>query len=54
MSEEKKTYQNLNHEERRIIDLVRQLRYGELTVMIKDGKPLRVEVKESISLKENA
>lgn len=37
--------------EKQIIELIRSLDYGELRVMIKDGRPIRVEeVRRSIQL----
>lgn len=37
--------------EKQILDLIRSLDYGELRVMIKDGRPIRVEeVRRSIQL----
>ena len=52
MRDDKKVYRELSPEEQRIIDLVRELNYGELVVMVKEKQPVRVEIRRSISLKE--
>lgn len=41
----------LTKAEKQIIELIRALEYGELRIMIKDSKPLRVEeIRRSIQL----
>lgn len=41
----------LTKAEKQIIELIRALEYGELRIMIKDRKPLRVEeIRRSIQL----
>lgn len=42
----------ISREERQIIDMIRELHYGELIIQVKNGQPVRVEMKKSISLKE--
>ena len=53
MNEESGKYSKLSPEEQRIIDLVREMQYGEISVSVKEGRPVRVELKRSILLKEN-
>lgn len=41
----------LTNAEKQLIQLVRSLEYGELRIMIKDSKPIRVEeIRRSIQL----
>ena len=41
----------MNKAERQILELIRSLEYGEVRIMIKDGKPIRVEeIRRSIQL----
>ena len=53
MAETKRVETELTREERQIIELVRDIKYGELVVMVKEGVPTRAEIKKSISLKDN-
>lgn len=44
---------NLTKAEKQLIELVRTLDYGELRIMIKDKRPIRVEeIRRSIQLTE--
>jgi len=40
----------LSKQEEKIIAAMRSLNYGELVVIMKEGKPIRCEVKESVIL----
>ncbi len=41
----------LNEQEKRLIQIIREMKYGELHIFISDGKPVRVEeMKKSIKL----
>ena len=41
----------VNEQEKKLIDLIRETKYGELQVLIKDSSPIRVEeIKKSIKL----
>ena len=42
--------ETVNEQERHIIQLMRELGYGQLIVSIKNGKPVHVETRKSISL----
>lgn len=53
LSEENKLKIELSKEELKIIKLVREVRYGEVDVIVKEGIPIRVEIKHSVSLKDN-
>jgi len=46
--EEKKV--TLSEAEAKVIEMMRNLKYGELVIVMKDGKAIRVEEKKSISL----
>ncbi|MDO5331383.1 MAG: DUF2292 domain-containing protein [Bacillota bacterium] len=35
-------------QEQKVLDAVRSLKYGDVTVIMKEGKPIRIEVKESV------
>ena len=49
MEESKNT--GLSEQERRLIKIIRELGYGELKIIIQDGRPVRVEeTKKSIKL----
>ena len=42
----------LNEQERQLIAMLRELDYGEMTVIVKGGKPVHVyEIKKSIPLR---
>ncbi len=42
---------NLSEQEKRLIQMVRELKFGELRIFISDGHPVRVEeIKKSIKL----
>ena len=44
--------ETVNEQERHIIQLMRELGYGQLIVSIKNGKPVHVETRKSISLNQ--
>lgn len=44
------TKENLNAQELQIIKLMRELDYGQLVVSVKNGKPVHVETRKSITL----
>ena len=42
----------LNSQERQLVQMIRELNYGQLTITVKAGKPIHVEeVRKSIPLK---
>ncbi len=44
-------YPTLNEQELHLVQLIRETKYGELVIMVADGKPVRVEeIKKSIKL----
>lgn len=44
----------LNEQERQLIEYVRKLNYGEMNIMVREGKPVRIEeIKKSIMLTKN-
>lgn len=50
VSEEKNPV--LSEQEKQLINMIRELDYGEMTIVIKGGKPVHVyEIKKSIPLK---
>jgi len=41
----------VNEQEKKLIDLIRKTKYGELKILVKDSLPIRVEeMKKSIKL----
>ena len=42
--------ENINAQELQIIKLMRELDYGQLVVSVKNGKPVHIEMRKSISL----
>ncbi len=41
----------LNEQEQRLIQMIRETRYGDLRIFVSEGKPIRVEeIKKSIKL----
>ena len=42
--------ENMNAQELQIIKLMRELDYGQLVVSVKNGKPVHVESRKSITL----
>ena len=52
MAEDRKNTAELSSEERRIIELMRELQYGELVVSMQRGVPIRAEIKRSVLLNE--
>jgi hypothetical protein len=41
----------LNEQEQRLVQMIRELKYGELHIFVSDGKPVRAEViKKSVKL----
>ena len=44
------TKENVNAQELQIIKLMRELDYGQLVVSVKNGKPVHVETRKSITL----
>ena len=44
------TKENVNAQELQIIKLMRELEYGQLVVSVKNGKPVHVETRKSITL----
>lgn len=47
---DQKEEESVNEQEKHIIQLMRELGYGQLIVSIKNGKPVHVETRKSISL----
>ncbi len=42
---------SLNEQEKRLLEMIREMNYGELRIFVSDGKPVRVEeIKKSIKL----
>ena len=42
---------SLNEQEQRLIQMIRETKYGELHIFVAEGKPVRVEeIKKSIKL----
>ncbi len=42
---------DMSEKEQRLLDIIRQMDYGEVRVIVTDGKPTRVEeIKKSIKL----
>lgn len=52
MAEDRTNTAELSSEERRIIELMRELQYGELVVSMQRGVPIRAEIKRSVLLNE--
>lgn len=49
--EEKKKVVLLSEQEQKVIDIMRNINYGELRVVINNSKPVRVEeIKKSVQL----
>ncbi len=44
------TQESVNAQELQIIKLMRELDYGQLIVSVKNGKPVHVETRKSITL----
>jgi len=44
------TKENVSAQELQIIKLMRELDYGQLVVSVKNGKPVHVETRKSITL----
>ncbi len=41
----------INEQEKRLLQMIREMKYGELHIFVSDGKPVRVEeIKKSIKL----
>lgn len=41
----------LNEQEKRLIQIIREIKYGEIQIYVVDGKPIRVEeIRKSIKL----
>ena len=53
MSEDKNDITELSREEQRIIQMMRELQYGELVVSMQHGVPIRAEIKRSILLSDS-
>ena len=53
MSEDKNDITELSREEQRIIQMMRELQYGELVVSMQRGVPIRAEIKQSILLSDS-
>ena len=53
MSEDKIDILALSSEEQRIIQMMRELQYGELIVSVQRGIPIRAEIKQSILLSDS-
>ena len=52
MAEDRKNTAELSSEEKRIIELMRELQYGEVVVSMQRGVPIRAEIKRSVLLSE--
>lgn len=50
---EKQKVTDLSQEEQQLILLLRGIHYGELDIVVKDGRPIRAEVRHSIALKDS-
>ena len=49
--EEEKNMIELTSQEKKLIDVIRKVQYGEVKIIITDGTPVRIEeVKKSIKL----
>ena len=53
MSEDKIDFLALSREEQRIIQMMRELQYGELIVSVQHGAPIRAEIKWSVLLSDS-
>ena len=53
MSEDKDDISALSGEEQRIIQMIRELQYGELIVSVQRGIPIRAEIRRSVLLSES-
>ena len=53
MPEDKDDITTLSREEQRIIQMIRELQYGELVVSMQHGVPIRAEIKRSILLNDS-
>lgn len=52
MEQDKKVTLSITEQEHQVIKLIRELGYGELSILVKDGKPYRVEeIRKSIQIK---
>ena len=52
MEQIKKTPVPITDQEYQVIELIRGLGYGELSILVKEGKPYRVEeIRKSIQIK---
>ena len=48
---EKKTINYNNEQEKKLLEIIREVDYGEIKVIINNGKPIRIEeLKKSIKL----
>jgi hypothetical protein len=52
MDDAEKEIGRLNQTERRLIRMLRELDYGELRIMVRDGKPVRAVEIKSIFLEQ--
>lgn len=51
MEEEKKVTVRITAREQQVLNLIRELNYGELRVLVRDGQPCRVEeIRKSIQI----
>ena len=51
MEEKEQNVVKLCSQERKLIDIIRKIQFGEVRVIINDGRPVRIEeVKKSIKL----
>lgn len=48
MEQEKLTYLEVNAAEEQIIQLLRSLEYGQITITVKQNKPVHIEERKSI------
>lgn len=52
MEEEKKGNVCITQQERQVLTLIRELGYGELRVLVREGQPYRVEeIRKSIQIR---
>ena len=51
MAEEKKQLMELTQEEQRLILLLRDMQFGEISVVVKDRALMRADVKHSVPLR---
>lgn len=51
MTEKMATYFTFHEKEKNLIEFIRQLRYGEITIKVQDGLPVMIEkAKEKVKL----